>query len=133
MYKENYMFPAIVEKLGEKDFNVKFFDFNHILTYGETLVEAYTMAEDALKLEIFDLYDDKKSLPEPTDVDKIKVDSNKTLILVKVNLKEILKEYDNKAVKKTLTIPSWLNKQAEEQKINFSKVLQEALQEKLNL
>lgn len=133
MYKENYMFPAIIEKLGEKDYNVTFVDFDYITTYGETLSDAYTMAEDALKLALFDLYEDKKEIPESSDIDKFRVGSKQTLILVKVNLKEILKQYDNKAVKKTLTVPSWLNKQAEEQKINFSKVLQEALQEKLNL
>lgn len=127
MYKENFMFPAIIKKLGEKDYNVRFLDFENIITYGESLAEAFDAAEDALKLEIFDLYSDKLEIPESSDVSNIKVGSDETLILVKVNLKEILKEYDNKAVKKTLTIPSWLNKLGEEKKVNFSQVLQDAL------
>ena len=127
MYKENFMFPATIKKLGDKDYNVRFTDFENITTYGENLDDAYNMAEDALKLEIFDLYSDKLEIPDPTDITDIKIGSDETLILVKVNLKSILKEYDNKSVKKTLTIPSWLNKLGEEKKVNFSQVLQDAL------
>jgi len=129
MYKENFIFPAIIKKLGEKDYNIRFKDFENITTYGENLDDAYNMAEDALKLEIFDLYSDKLEIPDPTDITDIKIESDETLILVKVNLKSILKEYDNKSVKKTLTIPSWLNKLGEEKKLNFSQVLQDALKE----
>ncbi|MGG7163854.1 type II toxin-antitoxin system HicB family antitoxin [Clostridium ihumii] len=133
MYKENYIFPAIVEKLGKEDYNIKFLDFDYIISYGETLSDAFIMAEDALKMAIFDLYEEKKEIPQETLIDDIKVNDKQILILVKVNLKDILKEYDNKAVKKTLTIPSWLNKKAEENDIKFSQLLQEALKSKLNL
>ena len=133
MYKENYIFSAIVEKLGKEDYNIKFLDFDYIISYGETLSDAFIMAEDALKMAIFDLYEEKKEIPQETLIDDIKVNDKQILILVKVNLKDILKEYDNKAVKKTLTIPSWLNKKAEENNINFSQLLQEALKSKLNL
>lgn len=133
MYNENYVFPAIIEKLGVEDYNVKFLDFDYIISYGETLSDAFIMAEDALKMAIFDLYEEKKEIPQATSADDIKVNDKQTLILVKANLKDILKEYDNKAVKKTLTIPSWLNKKAEENNVNFSQLLQEALKSKLNL
>ncbi len=133
MCKETFIFPAIIKKLGDKDYNIRFKDFENIITYGESIDEAYNMAEDALKLEIFDLYNDKLEIPKSTDITNIKVKNDETLILVKVNMKNILKEYDNKAVKKTLTIPSWLNKLAEENKINFSQVLQDALKKEVGL
>ncbi|MDU1411224.1 MAG: type II toxin-antitoxin system HicB family antitoxin [Clostridium sp.] len=133
MYKENYIFPAIISKLADDDYNVKFVDFEEIITYGRTLEEAYDMAEDALKLEIFDLYSDKLDIPLATDINKIKTNNVETIILVRVNLVKILKEYDNRSVKKTLTIPSWMNEMAESKKINFSQVLQEALKNKLEL
>lgn len=104
MYKENFIFPAIIKKLGEKDYNIRFNDFENIVTYGESLDKAYNMAEDALKLEIFDLYSDKLDIPNPTDIANIKIGSDEILILIKVNMKNILKEYDNKVVKKTLII-----------------------------
>lgn len=133
MYENNYIFPAVISFLGEKDYNVRFLDFENITTCGESLADAFDAAEDALKLEIFDLYNDKLEIPESSDVSNIKVGIDETLILVKVNLKEILKQYDNKAIKKTLTIPSWLNKMAEDEKVNCSQILQEALKEKFNI
>lgn len=133
MYKDTYIFPALVTKYASNDYNVSFPDFNGITTFGETLEDAYYMAEDALKLELFDLYEDKLEIPQATNISEIKQNKNETLILVKVNFLQVLKEYDNKAVKKTLTIPAWLNKIAEEEKVNFSQILQLALKEKLNI
>lgn len=133
MYNETFIYPAIIKKLGDKDYNIRFKDFGNIITYGESIDEAYNMAEDALKLEIFDLYSDKLEIPSATDITDIEVKSDEILILIKVNMKDILKEYDNKAIKKTLTIPSWLNKLAEEKKVNFSQVLQEALKKILDI
>lgn len=109
MYKGIYIFPAVITALGENDYNVKFPDFEEIITYGETLEEAYSMAEDALKLCLFDLYQDKEDIPESIKINKIELEKDQVAILVKVELKKVIREYDNKAVKKTLTIPSWLN------------------------
>ena len=89
MYKENYIFPAIIEKLGKEDYNIKFLDFDYIISYGETLSDAFIMAEDALKMAIFDLYEEKKEIPQATSTDYIKVNDKQTLILVKANLKDI--------------------------------------------
>ncbi|WP_083189672.1 type II toxin-antitoxin system HicB family antitoxin [Orenia metallireducens] len=133
MDKNIYIFPAIVTKFDEDDYNVKFPDFEEIITFGEDLEEAYLMAEDALKLCLFDLYEDGEKIPEAKKIENIKLESNQTLIIVKANLKEIIKEYDNKAVKKTLTIPSWLNKEAEKAHVNFSQLLQKSLKNHLDL
>jgi predicted RNase H-like HicB family nuclease len=133
MYKNLYIFPAIIIKLDDNDYNVKFPNFHEITTYGESLEEAYIMAEDALKLCLFDMFIDNKEIQEPTKLEDIKLESNQTIILVKVNLKETIRSYDNKAIKKTLTIPSWLNKEAENAHLNFSKILQIALKEHLDM
>ena len=133
MYKDIYMFPAIVTKFDEDDYNVMFPDFEEIITCGENLEEAYTMAEDALKLCLFDLYEEDKNINTSIKLKNIKqLEDNQTLIMVRVNLKEVIKEYDNKAVKKTLTIPSWLNKEADKAHINYSHILQEELKENLS-
>ncbi|KEI94416.1 hypothetical protein N496_19990 (plasmid) [Clostridium botulinum A2B3 87] len=133
MYKENYIFPAIITKFEENDYNISFPNFENIISYGENLEEAYDMAEDALSLELFDLWDDKEEIPEPVDISSLTLENNQTLILVRLNLKNILKKYDNKAVKKTLSIPSWLNREAEDKKVNFSQILQAGLMEYLGI
>jgi predicted RNase H-like HicB family nuclease len=126
----DFIFPAIITKFADDDYNVKFPDILEINTFGSNIKEAYFMAEDSLKLYVFDLYEESGEIPTPKDFFHV-LEKNQTLIMVKVDLNAIIKEYDSKAVKKTLTIPSWLNKQAEENHINFSSVLQEALIQKL--
>lgn len=133
MYKGIYVFPAVITTVAENDYNVSFPDFEEIITYGETLEEAYVMAEDALKLCLFDLYQDKENIPEATKINKIELNKDQVVILVKIELKKVIREYDNKAVKKTLTVPAWLNTEAENAHLNFSHVLQEGLKKRLNI
>ncbi|MCC0670794.1 type II toxin-antitoxin system HicB family antitoxin [Clostridioides sp. ES-S-0145-01] len=133
MYKNEYIFPAVITKHDKDDYEVNFYDFANIITCGENLEEAFLMAEDALKLELFDLYSDSLEIPKATQLNNISTKENQTAILVKVNLRETIKQYDSKSIKKTLTIPSWLNKEAEKNNINFSQLLQEALKNKLDI
>ena len=132
MYKDEYIFYGYFTKHTNNDYQVNFYDFENIITCGETLENAFKMAEDSLKLELFDLYSDNKEIPNGSFPD-IKLKDNQIPFIIKINLKEAIKQYDNKSVKKTLTIPSWLNKEAERNNINFSQVLQEALKQKLNI
>lgn len=133
MYNDVYVFPAIITNLDKDDYNITFPNFKEIVTYGDTLETAYIMAEDALKLCIFDLYEESKEIPEAINLNTLDLKHNQSLILVRVNLEEIIKEYDSRAIKKTLSVPSWLNKKAENAGLNFSQILQEALKERLNL
>jgi len=132
MLSKIYMFPAIITKFAEDDFNVRFPDIEEINTFGSTFEEAYDMAEDALNLYIFDLYSDEIEVPCAKEF-FLNLEENQTLIVIKSDLNKIIKMHDNKAIKKTLTIPSWLNKEAEKSHINFSQVLQKALIEHLHI
>lgn len=133
MDKGIYIYPAVITKFDNNDYNVRFPDFEEITTYGETLEEAYLMAEDALKLVLFDLYQEDKDIPVCTELERIIVEKNQTIAMIKVNLQQTIREYDNKAVKKTLTIPAWLNKEAEKSHLNYSHLLQEAIKKQLEL
>ena len=90
------------------------------------------MAKDALSLFVFDMTEDKLEIPKASDPSSIKPEKG-FITLIEFDLLEYKKKYDNKAVKKTLTIPNWLNNLADENNINFSQTLQEALKEKLNI
>lgn len=91
------------------------------------------MANDVLCLTLYNLEENKEAVPNPSDPMKIKVRDNEFVTLVSCDTLEYRKFYDNKAVKKTLTIPAWLNAMAEREDINFSQVLQEALKERLKI
>lgn len=104
-------------------------DFN-INTQGRDLAEAIFMARDAIGLMGIDMEEEGKELPEATEAKKI--NENDIVTLVDIDFTEYRKKADNRAVKKNCTIPHWLSVEAEKAGINFSRVLQEALIEKLN-
>ena len=71
--------------------------------------------------------------PRASEPNDITLEEDEFLVLIEFNLVEYLKNTSDKAVKKTLTIPSWLNNLAEQNNVNFSNVLQNALIEHLNV
>lgn len=135
-------YPACFFK-EENGYSVIFPDLNDLATSGGTLEEAFEMAIDCMAGYLFWLTLDGEQYPVSSDVgdiDPVKVAEELEFTyevafvnMVTVDVETYAKTHFEKAVKKTLTIPSWLNKAAMERDINFSKVLQEALKEKLDL
>ena len=90
------------------------------------------MARDAIGLMSIDYQDEKKEIPVPNSVEFDETDFD-VKTFVDIDLEEYRKRLENKSVKKNCTIPYWLNERAEVEGINFSRVLQEALAEKLGV
>ncbi|MBR5239925.1 MAG: type II toxin-antitoxin system HicB family antitoxin [Clostridia bacterium] len=126
-----YYYPAIFTP-EDTGYTVSFPDFPGCYTQADTLEEAYQYAADAIGLYAQNEKGDF-DLPDATFHDVDILESGEFFALVAFNKTEYLKRNSTKAVKKTLTIPSWLNELAEKEKINFSNTLQIALMEKLNL
>lgn len=127
-----YAYPAVFTA-ENNSYSVSFPDVEGCLTFGETIPEAIEMAEDALCLMLYDLEEEGREIPKPSDAKELKVESNEFVTMIACDTVEYRKFYDNKAVKKTLTVPNWMNTLAEKAGINFSQVLQEALLQKLNI
>jgi predicted RNase H-like HicB family nuclease len=125
-------FPAVFKVEEEGGYSVFFPDIEGCNTQGETVEEAYDMAFNALGLTLSYLKDNKLNIPEPSKPQDILLDVNQYVVVIQFDMLEYLKKNESKAVKKTLSIPSWLNEAAIEHNINFSQVLQEALQNKIN-
>jgi predicted RNase H-like HicB family nuclease len=119
------IYPALFHREG-KSYWVEFPDLEGCQSFGDTLEEIYENAKEALAAYCVTLLEQGRKLNPPTDIYKIQVDNNTFVSFVEADL--IRK---SRAVKKTLTIPSWLNDAAENQRINFSGVLQDALMQKL--
>ena len=125
-----YVYPAVFTQ--EKDgYSVAFRDLEGCYTCGDTLEEAIFMAEDALAFTLYDYEKEGKEIPEPCGNYDIK--ENEFVNYIRCDTEEYHRMKNNKAVKKTLSIPEWLNEKASAAGLNFSQVLQEALKEKLNL
>ena len=126
------VYPAIFTKQNDDGeyFLVDFIDLKNCTTYGRTLQEAFYMAQDAMGLFL----DNEISFPTPTtDFNNIKLEKSQFISFVNIDMDEYRKKFNTRSVKKTLTIPEWLNTLSEKNNINFSQVLQEALKEKLDI
>ena len=127
---KKYFYPALFSKEG-KYYNVKFIDFDNIFTYGEGFDNAYYMAQDAL-FNMLPEYKDK--LPKPTfNYMNIKVKDDEFITMVELDPLEHERKISSKTVTTTVTMPEWLKNLADMKGINFSKLLQENIKDKLNL
>lgn len=119
-------YPAIFHIADEGGFWVSFPDIPECLTEGDNIEQAYEMAVDALGLCITDRMNSKEVLPSPSSPENLTIDDG-FLMVIEFDLLSYKKRTNSKAVKKTLTIPEWLNEEATALGVNFSQVLQEAL------
>ncbi len=124
--REAYRIILIPEETG---YTVYVPDFD-IGTQGEDVADAMYMARDAISLTGITMEDMGQKIPAPGEREYALKEGEKE-IYVDVDFTEYRKKHDNKKVKKTLTIPSWLNQAAESENINFSRTLEEALISKL--
>ncbi len=126
-----YVYPAIIENAGD-GYNVCFPDIPGCYTCGEDLPEAIAMAADALALFLYELEAGEEAIPSPSEIKHLACGQDEIATLVYCDTLEYQKMYNKAAVKKTLSIPGWLNYMAEKASVNFSQVLQDALKEKLD-
>ncbi len=135
------VYPVIFTPLGnDKDtILIEVPDWN-ILTQGYGMADAMYMARDAIGLKGIDYEDDGKDIPEPSAMGSIDVskgtfaeDGEGYVSLVDIDFTEYRRKVDNKTVRRNVTIPNWLNQEAEKAHLNVSRVLQEALMAKLDV
>ena len=130
--KQFYVFPAIFE-YAEDGINIWFPDVEGAYTCAHTDEEALRNAQDVLELVLFDMEQGLKPIPHPTALTEISLASRQHVVPIRVNMALARMEIENRAVKKTLSIPQWLNAMAEDAGVNFSQVLQSALKEVLGV
>ena len=124
-------YPVIITK--DKDFFVASIPDFETGTQGESLAEAIEMARDAIGMCGCYMQDAKKDIPIPTDIGNVTKEASDILTLVDVDFDEYRKKHEMRTVRKNVTIPSWLNEEAESANINFSALLQKAIKAELHL
>ena len=124
------IYPAVFHNEDESVW-VEVPDLEGCQSFGDTVKEALEGAKEALEGYCITLLEEKRKLPEASDMLSIKTDKDSFATLVEVDLTTRLAK--QKSVKKTLTVPAWLNDMAVEKGINFSAVLQEGLAKSLGL
>lgn len=136
------MYPACFYK-EDDGYTVIFPDLNYLATQGDSLEDSMAMAVECLAGYLYSCKTEDETLPIPSnlaDIDPIAVSKEvspdepvgETFVnIVSVDVEAYAKTHFEKSVRKTLTIPAWLNTAALEQGINFSQTLQEALLAKI--
>ena len=128
-----YVYPAIFSQDENGQYSVFFPDLDGCYTGGNDLPDAIEMAQDALCLFLYHMEMDKKEIKKPSDVKTIKTEGSEFVSLVSCDTLEYRKYFGKQAVRKTVTIPAWLNTMAEDADISFSSVLQSGLKKVLGL
>lgn len=138
------MYPACFYK-EDDGYSVIFPDLNYLATQGDSFEEAMEMAVECLASYLYIAQRDGEDVPAPSslvNIDPVAVAKEldpdlpvgeAIVNLVSVDVAEYAKKHFEKSVKKTLSIPAWLNEAAVAQGVNFSQVLQRALKEQLHM
>jgi predicted RNase H-like HicB family nuclease len=128
-----YVYPVIFKLIENGEYAVKVPDLPGCVTCGKDLLDAIDMAQDAISMWLCDAEDSKESIPPASNIYDISHEPDEFTTLVAVDTVQYRNLNDNRAIKKTLTIPNWLNTKAEKAGVNFSQLLQSALRRRLGI
>ncbi len=126
MYPNNYEFPAFFY-YDDDGISIEFPDLPGCLPCAQTSEEAFHNAKEALGLHLFGMEQDGDAIPSPTPVKDLRPSDGAVIAMVEVFMPSVRDRINKKTVKKTLTLPAWLNREAEAANVNFSLILQEGL------
>lgn len=119
MFENRYIYPAIFS-YADDGISVEFPDIPDCITCGDTTAEALKNAKEALELNMYGVEEDGEDILIPSEPKDINLESNQTIVIIEVWMIAVRDYLRNKAVKKTSTIPKWLNDLIVENKVNFS-------------
>lgn len=126
-----YVYPAIFTKENDGKYSIIFPDLEGCYTTGDDLADGIYMAQDVLAFTLYSL--EKRNQPVPNASDSISAPIGSFINYIACDTFEYHKKHNTKAVKKTVSIPEWLNEEAIKANLNFSQILQEALKLKLEV
>ena len=119
-----YVYPAVFHKNDDNSYTVIFPDLPGCITEGKSLGEAMRMAQSAVTQWIEYSKDKKLEIPAPSAVKDIETVQNEFVNLIRADIK------DGRAVKRTVSIPKWMDEKVTEAGLSLSRVLQDALKQR---
>ncbi len=132
MERKYYSFPALFY-YDTDGISIEFPDLPGCLPCAYNTEEAFHNAKEALGLHLYGMEQDNEEIPEPTPINKLHAGPESAIAMIEVFMPVVRDRENSKVVKKTLTIPSWLNRAAEAENVNFSQVLQDGLKNYLRI
>ncbi|MCL1936377.1 MAG: type II toxin-antitoxin system HicB family antitoxin [Defluviitaleaceae bacterium] len=126
-----YVYPVILYNNDDDKIIVKIPDLYGCFACGNNKADALFMAKEAIEMWLWDAENKQKIIPKPSE--HLETLEGELLTLVAADTDEYRKANDTKAIKKTLSIPSWLNYKAEKANAPFSQILQQGLKKYLDI
>jgi len=130
-----YVYPAIFTA-EERKVLVSVPDLPGLHTFGDSMADALFMAQDAIEMWLWDAENNGEAIPLASSQKKIAKlckSQEQVVSMVAADTDEYRRQNDTRSIKKTLSIPAWLNNQAEKANAPFSQILQQGLKEYLNI
>ena len=130
-----YIYPVCIYPGDVSGYTVIIPDLPGCVTEGETIADALEQAIDAASGWVLDELEEGRKAPEASAAETVKADEyeNGLVSVIMLDIDAYAEKYGSKAVRKNCTIPAWLNTAAEKANLNFSQILQTALQERLHM
>ena len=120
-----YVYPALFHKNDDNSYTITYPDLPGCISEGKSLENALYMAESALTQWMEYLSDSKQPIPDSTPMQEVAVESGEVVNLIRTDVK------DNRAVRRTVSIPKWMDDKVSDAGLSLSRVLQDALKERL--
>ena len=129
----NYYRYIAIFAYYDEGISVTFPDLAGCVSFGNDEGEAMKCAKEVLMLHMWGMEQDGDAIPEPSSLRAVELNEGEMPVMIEVFMPPFREKQNNRFIKKTLSIPYWLNAEAEHKGVNFSKVLQRALMEQLGV
>lgn len=123
---KQYVYPAVFHPNDGGSITVIFPDLPGCITEGKSLENALYMAQDALSVWLEYTLDHKEPVPAASTLQGVSCEDGEFVNLIRAEIK------DNRAVRRTVSIPKWMDDMVSEAGLSLSRVLQDALKERLS-
>lgn len=132
MAKDRYVYPVIFD-YADDGISIEFPDLPGCLPCAQTTEDAIKNAREAMALHLYGNEQDGDLIPDATPINQLHAGKKQVVVLVEAWMQPFRDEMEQRAIKKTLTIPKWLDDLAKERNVNFSRLLQDALKQYLGV
>ena len=126
-----YVYPVVFSPNDEGGYCVYAPDFKGCVTEADNLADGIVKIRDGLCGMLYIMERDRQAIPEPSNISNVVHEANEIVTLVDASLAEYRRRVGSKAVRRTISIPEWMDKLAVDANISLSQVTQDALREKL--
>ncbi|MRH43344.1 type II toxin-antitoxin system HicB family antitoxin [Aquibacillus halophilus] len=130
---QNYTYPIILDFSDDEIIDIILPDFGNVMTCVSKGEDYITAAQDFLSLTILDLENENKELPKRSEIEKLKIKRKQQMVYINIWMPYHRSKVKEVFVKKTLTVPAWLDVLAKNNNINFSSILVKALKKELDI